>query len=104
MATFVNFCSAFKKTETVVENNVSIEKPLYLNTTVCQKKFWSNEPIGAGIAIVLTERKAGEKYTKVDGTTGVVKRDGWNFDGIVGNANVIKGVKDTADALKEAGF
>ena len=104
MATFVNFTSALKGTQTVVENNVSFEKPLYMCKTVCGKQFWANEAISAGIAIVLNERKKGDKYKKKDGTEMEVRTDGWNFEGIVGNAKVIREVKDTADALKEAGF
>lgn len=87
---------------TEVDLGSSLEKrDIYINSTTCGKQFWSNEPLRCGIAVQLTERKKGSKYTKADGSEGEVTKDGWNFDMVIGNADSIKTAKETKSVLKE---
>lgn len=104
MAQFVTILCASKGETTVETTNKEtgevkkVSKPLYLVTTICDKKFWTNEPISAGTAVVLTERKKGEKYER-DGQEFTVKTDGWNFEGVIGKAEQINSITETKKAL-----
>lgn len=94
--------SKFIKSETVTSPDGSTTSTVntYLHTTADGVTFFSNEPL-MGQAVSLTPKKAGDKYVKTDGTEGVVKKDGFLFDGTLGNAASIRSSIEAASALTE---
>ena len=94
-------CKYVRKQESVDANGATLTQNLYTLLTTDGKQFWANEPIRSGIGVSLTERKAGETYTKADGTVGTILKNGWNFNGVIGNASEIRGIKETMAALKD---
>ena len=101
MAKFVVACSRLvKSTQKADKDGVVSTQNIYLNnTSVDGVRFWSNEPLSAGVAVELTARKKGDKYLKSDGTEGVVDKDGYNFEGAIGTSIAINAIKDTQAAL-----
>ena len=101
MANFINLTSKKVSTSTEEVDGKQVQKNLYLCSTTCGKKYFTNEPIGSGTAVVLEERKAGTKYFK-DGIEKFIQKDGWNFEGIIGRSADIKEIQATKVALVEA--
>lgn len=73
----------------------------YLITCKTGEKFWSPEPLEGGISVFLSERKQGEKYVKSDGTEGVITKNGFNLDCVIGNVQAVSNIKLAAAALAE---
>lgn len=94
--------SKFIKSEQIAsaDGSTTTSRNTYLHTCQDNTTFFSNEPL-QGQAVSLTEKKAGTPYTKPDGTPGVVAKDGWLFDGSLGNATSIRSSIEAASALKE---
>ena len=101
MANFINLTSKKVSTSTEEVDGKQVQKNLYLCSTTCGKKYFTNEPIGSGTAVVLEERKAGTPYIK-DGIEKIIQKDGWNFEGIIGRSADIKEIQATKVALVEA--
>lgn len=96
----VTLTSRFVGNTTVnTANGSTMERPLHLNTSIDGKSFWSNEPLRGGTAVLLEERKAGTKYTRTDGTEGVIAKDGFNLVGVIGNAASVAEIAATKAAL-----
>lgn len=73
--------------------------PLYLCTTTDFQTFWSRESIRCGVVASVTKRTQGEKYLDRDNKEQVVKKNGLNFDFIVGTANDIANLAAAKAAL-----
>ena len=82
------------------DGSTTTTKNVYWNTTSDDCIFQSNEPL-QGKAVTLTEKKAGTKYTRPDGTEGVVAKDGYLLDQILGDAQNMRASIAAAEALKE---
>lgn len=98
---YVTLLGKLVKSTTETVDGKDVKKDLFLCKTTCGKNFFTNERIGAGVAISLTQRKAGDKYVGSDGTEQVVKKNGFNFDGIIGRASDIGEIVATKLALAE---
>lgn len=77
------------------------ERPVFINSTEDKIDFWSNEALNGGTAVVLSERKAGEKIARADGSEITVLKDGYNFVGKIGDAAAVRGISATKAALAE---
>jgi hypothetical protein len=74
---------------------------LHLCTTTDNRQFWTREPLRGGTVVQVSERKAGEKYLDRENKQQVVKKDGLNFDFVIGTASDINNIA-TAQAALEA--
>ena len=101
MANFINLTSKKVSTSTEEVDGKQVQKNLYLCSTTCGKKYFTNEPIGSGTAVVLEERKAGTPYIK-DGIEKIIQKDGWNFEGVIGRSGDIREIQATKIAMAEA--
>jgi hypothetical protein len=75
--------------------------PLFLCTTLDLQQFWTREAIRCGMIAQVTPRKKGTKYTDRDGKEQEVKKDGLNFDFIVGTAADIANLTTAKAALAQ---
>lgn len=74
---------------------------LYLCTTLDAQQFWSRESIRCGMIAQVTPRKKGTKYTDREGKEQEVKKDGLNFDFVVGNADDVAKLATAKAALAQ---
>jgi len=72
---------------------------LYLCTTLDSQQFWSRESIRCGMIAQVTPRVKGTKYLDREGKEQEVKKDGLNFDFVVGTAADIANLTTAKAAL-----
>ena len=60
-----------------------------------------NEVVPTGYCILVSEKKAGTAYIDAAGVEQKVRKDGFNFNSVIGNIASIEGIRTMETCLKE---